>query len=89
MVVSRTGMYKDRFAAGRPLPTTRSEKHGWGHLTGRSGEPRNGPPSRIRGGRASDPHVDCHSTAIRQAELPMLTASALPFRATQIRKCKC
>ena len=34
MVVSRTGMYKDRFAAGRPLPTTRSEKHG--AITGRS-----------------------------------------------------
>ena len=87
MVVSRTGMYKDRFAAGRPLPTTRSEKHG--AITGRSGEPRNCPPSRIRGGRASDPHLDCHSIAIRQAELPMLTGLALPFRATQIRNCQC
>ena len=28
MVMSRTGMYRDRFAAGRPLPTTRSEKQG-------------------------------------------------------------
>ena len=44
MVVSWTGMYKDRFAAGRPLPTTRSEK---GAISGRSGEPQNDPPSRM------------------------------------------